>query len=249
MRPRPHADRQGRGASARGREPRSPPPERPACRSSSRRAGCSGRCARTRSPPGITEPVVCYQGAVVADPVGGEFLRHVPHADGGGSGGDRRDGRPRPHGALLRRRRALRRSRDAGVRRLRELPEPHRPRRRRPRRVARAAADEARHRRRAGGDGRARGRDEGAVRRPALHREVSPPLPRVRRTLGDEGRGARVCRRAAGLRSRGNRRVRRRGERRRADSSGPATASPSPTHTSARWRSRTMYVPPWTRRA
>ena len=27
---------------------------------------------------GITEPVVCYQGAVVADPVGGEFLRHVP---------------------------------------------------------------------------------------------------------------------------------------------------------------------------
>ena len=27
---------------------------------------------------GITEPVVCYQGAAVADPVGGEFLRHVP---------------------------------------------------------------------------------------------------------------------------------------------------------------------------
>lgn len=27
---------------------------------------------------GITEPIVCYQGAVVADPTTGEFLRHVP---------------------------------------------------------------------------------------------------------------------------------------------------------------------------
>jgi Cof subfamily protein (haloacid dehalogenase superfamily) len=27
---------------------------------------------------GLDEPVVCYQGAVVADPVSGEFLRHVP---------------------------------------------------------------------------------------------------------------------------------------------------------------------------
>ena len=27
---------------------------------------------------GIADPVVCYQGAVVADPVTGEFLRHVP---------------------------------------------------------------------------------------------------------------------------------------------------------------------------
>jgi Cof subfamily protein (haloacid dehalogenase superfamily) len=27
---------------------------------------------------GIVDPVVCYQGAVVADPVTGEFLRHVP---------------------------------------------------------------------------------------------------------------------------------------------------------------------------
>jgi Cof subfamily protein (haloacid dehalogenase superfamily) len=27
---------------------------------------------------GITDPIVCYQGAVVADPVTGEFLRHVP---------------------------------------------------------------------------------------------------------------------------------------------------------------------------
>jgi Cof subfamily protein (haloacid dehalogenase superfamily) len=27
---------------------------------------------------GLEEPVVCYQGAVVAEPVSGEFLRHVP---------------------------------------------------------------------------------------------------------------------------------------------------------------------------
>jgi Cof subfamily protein (haloacid dehalogenase superfamily) len=27
---------------------------------------------------GITEPLVCYQGALVADPVGGDWLRHVP---------------------------------------------------------------------------------------------------------------------------------------------------------------------------
>lgn len=27
---------------------------------------------------GLTDPLVCYQGAVVADPVSGEFLRHVP---------------------------------------------------------------------------------------------------------------------------------------------------------------------------
>jgi Cof subfamily protein (haloacid dehalogenase superfamily) len=27
---------------------------------------------------GLDDPVVCYQGAVVADPVSGEFLRHIP---------------------------------------------------------------------------------------------------------------------------------------------------------------------------
>jgi Cof subfamily protein (haloacid dehalogenase superfamily) len=32
---------------------------------------------------GITDPVVCYQGAVVADPVTGEFLRHVPMPEPG----------------------------------------------------------------------------------------------------------------------------------------------------------------------
>jgi hydroxymethylpyrimidine pyrophosphatase-like HAD family hydrolase len=27
---------------------------------------------------GLDDPVVCYQGALVADPVTGEFLRHIP---------------------------------------------------------------------------------------------------------------------------------------------------------------------------
>jgi Cof subfamily protein (haloacid dehalogenase superfamily) len=42
----------------------------------------TGRMFRSVRPyldqAGLTEPVVCYQGAVVADPVTGEFLRHVP---------------------------------------------------------------------------------------------------------------------------------------------------------------------------
>jgi Cof subfamily protein (haloacid dehalogenase superfamily) len=42
----------------------------------------TGRMFRSVRPyalrAGIREPVVCYQGAVVADPVGGVFLRHVP---------------------------------------------------------------------------------------------------------------------------------------------------------------------------
>jgi Cof subfamily protein (haloacid dehalogenase superfamily) len=42
----------------------------------------TGRMFRSVRPyaleAGITDPVVCYQGAVVADPATGEFLRHVP---------------------------------------------------------------------------------------------------------------------------------------------------------------------------
>jgi Cof subfamily protein (haloacid dehalogenase superfamily) len=44
----------------------------------------TGRMFRSVRPylaqAGLTDPVVCYQGAVVADPAGGEFLRHVPIA-------------------------------------------------------------------------------------------------------------------------------------------------------------------------
>jgi Cof subfamily protein (haloacid dehalogenase superfamily) len=42
----------------------------------------TGRMFRSVRPylaeAGLDDPVVCYQGAVVADPVSGEFLRHVP---------------------------------------------------------------------------------------------------------------------------------------------------------------------------
>jgi Cof subfamily protein (haloacid dehalogenase superfamily) len=42
----------------------------------------TGRMFRSVRPyveeAGIVDPVICYQGAVVADPVSGEFLRHVP---------------------------------------------------------------------------------------------------------------------------------------------------------------------------
>ena len=42
----------------------------------------TGRMFRSVRPyaeaAGIDDPVVCYQGAVVADPVGGDWLRHVP---------------------------------------------------------------------------------------------------------------------------------------------------------------------------
>lgn len=42
----------------------------------------TGRMFRSVAPyleqAGLDDPVICYQGAVVADPVTGEFLRHVP---------------------------------------------------------------------------------------------------------------------------------------------------------------------------
>ena len=42
----------------------------------------TGRMFRSVRPyleqAGLTDPVICYQGAVVADPVSGDFLRHVP---------------------------------------------------------------------------------------------------------------------------------------------------------------------------
>ena len=42
----------------------------------------TGRMFRSARPyvtqAGLDDPVICYQGAVVADPVSGEFLRHIP---------------------------------------------------------------------------------------------------------------------------------------------------------------------------
>jgi len=50
----------------------------------------TGRMFRSVRPyalaAGITDPVVCYQGAVVADPVTGEFFRHVAMPEDGARG-------------------------------------------------------------------------------------------------------------------------------------------------------------------
>ena len=78
------------------------------------------------------------------------------------------------------------------------------------------AADQARLCGRPGGARRRRGADEGAFRRPPLHLEVASVLPRVRRSRGDEGRGARFPGRPHGLHARADDRLRRRRERRRA---------------------------------
>ena len=78
LRPRPHADLEGRGAAA---------ADTGGDRRGARGAGIhvilvTGRMFQSVRPyaeaAGIDDPVVCYQGAVVADPVSGRFLRHEP---------------------------------------------------------------------------------------------------------------------------------------------------------------------------
>ena len=145
----------------------------------------TGRMFRSVRPyalaAGMTEPVVCYQGAVVADPVGGEFLRHVPM----------------PMAEALEVIDATAElgytvlcyvddelyvaARDTRVRRLREFQDL----------TVHVVGDLATWLEQAPtklvtvGDPRptwtAANEMQGAVRRPALHLEVPPPLPRVRR--------------------------------------------------------------------
>ena len=165
---------------------------------------------------GIENPVVCYQGAVVADPVGGHWLRHVPiplelareaiaALEGRGLLAE-----------LLRRRRAVRRRGDARSKALRRLPAPRAPRGGQPARVARPAADEAGRHRRPRGARRSEAADARTLRGPALHLQVAAVLPRVRLAQGDKGCRARLSRRAARVQSRADGRVRRRRERHRA---------------------------------
>ncbi len=63
-----------------GRAParRSPARRRPGSPSSSRRAGCFAPCGPISSEAGISDLVVCYQGAAVVDPVSGTFVLHEP---------------------------------------------------------------------------------------------------------------------------------------------------------------------------
>ena len=69
VRPRPDADRRGpRPAPAHAGRARRARATAGIARDRRDRAGCSAPCARTLEEAGLTEPVVCYQGAVVADP-------------------------------------------------------------------------------------------------------------------------------------------------------------------------------------
>ena len=135
---------------------------------------------RALEPAQLDEPVICYQGAVVADGDG-----QVAAARADPARARARGDRALVEGGLraerLRRRRALRRGVTAGRARLREFQHLDDPRRRRRARLARAS------RRRSSccvGDPAAldalERRAEGALRRPALHLEVAAVLPRVR---------------------------------------------------------------------
>ena len=150
---------------------------------------------RYLEPAGLDEPVICYQGAVVAD-ADGHWLRHEPIplelAREAIAALEARGLRPE----RLRRRRAVRRGGHGGGARLRRLPDTRDPRGRRPARLAQRAADEARLRRRSGGARRRRGPDAKAHFGERLY--ISKSLPyflEFARAGRDEGRGARLPRR------------------------------------------------------
>ena len=146
---------------------------------------------------GVTAPVICYQGALVADPRTGEWLLH------------------RPMGVALAHE-VIEAVDAAGfhmnvyvddelyVEELNEeavtyaTPRPARgARRRRPARVARQADDQDRRRRRSGGARPAPGRAAGPLRRPGVHRQVAADLPRACASRREQGLCARVRVRAA----------------------------------------------------
>ena len=181
----------------------------------------TGRMFRSVRPyvqeAGLDEPVICYQGAVVAEPGSGAFLLHVPDPARARARDDRgrRGGRLRPQ--LLRRRRPLRGRDDRVGARLRRLPEPADRGGRRP---ARAGSPS---RRRSSSPSATRTRSTCSRSRcekrfggPHVHLEVAAVLPRVREPRGVEGLGARLPRRAARLHRRADGRGRRRRERPRA---------------------------------
>ena len=74
-------------------------PRRRDPRASSRPAGCSAPCARTPRRPGSTEPLVCYQGAAVVDPVTRRVAPARADPARARARGDR--GRRRPSGFAL----------------------------------------------------------------------------------------------------------------------------------------------------
>ena len=199
LRPRPDADRRGR---------------RPAPADTSRDRVRTSRRDPVRRRHGTNVPV----GAAVSRRRRARRLlpgrgrgragdRPVPAARADppriGAGGDRGGHRRGLPPQLLRRRRALRRGRDARGACVRRFPEHSDQRRRSAARLARAAADEARLGRRPARARRARGADEGALRPPPVHLEVPavlevlcgccPPGEQAERQGGGHGEG---CNRA-----------------------------------------------------
>ena len=179
-RPRPHADRGRTRAAAAHAARRS---------RGARDAGLhvivvTGRMfqsvRRVLAPAGLDDPVVCYQGAVVADADGALAAARADPARARARGDRRGRGRGLPP-ELLRRRRALRRRAHARGRGVRDLPAPRDPHRRRPRSPGSTEPPtKLVVRRRPGRARRARAAAERALRRAALHLEVAAVLPRVR---------------------------------------------------------------------
>ena len=197
----------------------------------------TGRMFRSVRPyaeaAGIEEPVVCYQGAVVAEPVSGEWLRHEPiplelareaiaavEAEGYPSTATSTTSSTSP--STRRRRRRTRPSRTSRCTRSATC-SPGCPSRRR------SSSPSATRSSSTG----CRAAAEEALRRAAVHLEVAAALPRVREPGGDEGLGPRVRRRAPRLLARSGRSRSATARTTSSCSSGPATRSRSRTRTSA----------------
>ena len=137
---------------------------------------------------GITAPVICYQGALVADPqTRGVAAARADRRPARARGDRGRAGRGLPH-ERVRQRPAVRRAAHARGAHVRRARPPRDGRGRRLRQVAAPADDQDRDRRRAARAGRPRGAPAGGVRRPPVHRQVAARLP--------GGRAARGYRRA-----------------------------------------------------
>ena len=148
LRPRPHADRRRRAAAAANDRRRSPRLRAEGIHVVIVTGRMFQSVRRYALEAGIDDPVVCYQGAVVAEPVTGRWLRHVPIPLELARETIAAVQRGGVRAQLLRRRRALRRRDHARSAALRGFPAARAASGRRSPRLAATAADEARRDRR-----------------------------------------------------------------------------------------------------
>ena len=189
---------------------------RRASTSSSPPAACSARCAVPLEAAGIDDPVVCYQGAVVADPSTGASCA---------TSRSRSSSRARRSPPSRTRASTLNCYVDDELYVAEMTPEAERYATSSTSRIhavgdlarlAGGAADEARRHRRPRRARRARGADEGPLRRPPLHLQVAAVLPRVREPEVTKALGLDFLAERLGFSRERDGRVRRRRERRRA---------------------------------